>query len=376
MPLLLAYRRWWCLVFLGLLLLPTIGLVTPDLPAPLRAARAVPPLWWERATERLDPYINNNYGLRGVFMAAHAAYGRAMKSTRERPVLVGQDGQLFYTGEGALDQSLGRLFRTGQMDMLVRVTERMRQELDKAGIRFGVVSPPNAQSVIGDLMPEWAQAEQRHPTEYDFAAKSLTANGISFVDLRPILKEARAGGPVYQKTDTHWNSRGAVLGFNAAMRAVGRDDLQIDPAAALGAPVAKETGDLARYLGESSDTGDTDLALKGPMIVPADLKPITGLFPPPVPGDPFDSYAFETGHPGPRILIIGDSFSQRFWPGLLAARSSAFAWTHHRNCRFDWGIIGRFKPDLVVYAPVERGLPCVGTPAGLSVPPADKAKAS
>lgn len=376
MPLLLAYRRWWCLVFLGVLLLPTIGLFTPDLPAPLRVARVVPPAWWERATERLDPYINNHYGLRGVFMAAHAAYGRFMKSTREHPVLIGQDGQLFYTGEGALDQSLGRLFRTKQMEMLVRVTDRMRQELDRAGSRFAVISPPNAQTVLATLMPEWAQNEQRHPTEYDFAAKTLSAHGTSFLDLRPILEEAQATGPVYRKTDTHWTMGGALLGFNAAMRAAGRDDLQVDPAEALGGTVDKETGDLARFLGESNPTGDTDVATKGPMIPPANLKPITGLFPPTPPGDPFEPYAFETGHAGPRILVIGDSFTQHFWPGLLAARSSAFAWTHHRNCRFDWSIIGRFKPDLVIYAPVERSLPCVGTPVGLSVPSADKANAS
>lgn len=367
MPLLFAYRRWWCAIFLAVLLLPTIGLFTPDLPAPLRTARAVPPLWWARATERLDPYINDNYGLRGLFMSAHASYGRAIKSTRQRPVLLGQNGQMFYTGEGALEQSLGRLFRKGQMDALVRVTDAMRAELDRRGIRFGVVSPPNAQTVLADQMPDWAQSEQRHPTEYDFAATTLAAHGTPFVDLRPILKAARADGPVYLKTDTHWNTRGAVLGFNAAMQAAGRDDLKVDPASALGPLQKAPSGDLARYLGESNATGDLDYPREGPMRDQPGLTPLPGIMPPSPPNDPFESYAYATGHAGPRILVIGDSFSQHFWPGLLASRASAFAWTHHRNCRFDFGVIDRFKPDVVIYAPVERGLPCTGTPAGLTL---------
>lgn len=367
MPLLFAYRRWWCFAFIGLLLLPTLGLVMPDLKAPIRTVQTVPPAWWIQATERLDPYINNNYGFRGLFMGAHAAYSKFMKSTRERPVLIGQKGQIFYTGEKALDQSLGRIFRTDQVERLVHVTDRMRDVLKARGITFAMVVPPNGQSVMPDLLPAWAQSEQKRPTEYDSVAATLPARGTAFADLRPELTAAREEGPVYRRTDTHWNNRGAVLGFNAAMRAAGRPELQVPESEALGPLTPTATGDLARYLGETSDTGDLDYPPKGPMVQPANLKPLPGLMPATRGNDPFEGYAYETGHPGPRILVIGDSFSQSFWPGLLARNASAFGWTHHRNCRFEWSVIDRFKPDIVIYAPVERAITCLGSPAGLDM---------
>ncbi|WP_029005128.1 alginate O-acetyltransferase AlgX-related protein [Azorhizobium doebereinerae] len=367
MPLLFAYRRWWCAVFFAVLLLPTIGLFTPDLPAPLRTVRAVPPLWWARATERLDPYINDNYGLRGLIMAANASFDRMVQSTGKRPVLIGSDGQLFYTGEGALDQTLGRVFRRGQMEALTRVAARMRDVLGKDGVKLVVLSPPNAQTVLSDHLPDWALSERRTPTEYDFAAETLPEQGVTFVDLRPVMTAALAGGPVYRKTDTHWNSRGALLAFNAAMDAAGLPDLRVDPAQALGPLQKVPTGDLSRFLGESKASGDVDFPPRGAMLPQPGLKPILGVMPPSPPNDPFESYAYDTGHAGPRILVIGDSFTQHFWPGLLASRTSAFAWTHHRNCRFSWSAVERFKPDIVIYVPVERSLPCTGTPAGLAM---------
>ncbi|MGU3492674.1 alginate O-acetyltransferase AlgX-related protein [Xanthobacteraceae bacterium A53D] len=368
MALLLSFRRWWCVVFVALLSLPTIGLFTPDLPAPVRMNVAVPAGWWIRAAEKLDPFINDNYGMRGVFMAGHATYGRAMKASRNRPVLIGRNDRMFYTGEQAMDQTLGKVFRKAPIDQFVQVTSRMQELLAKSGARLVVAVPPNGQSVYTEDLPEWAAHEMRRPTEYDHVAKALPEAGVPFVDLRKPLIDAKAGGPVYYRTDTHWNHRGALIGFNAVLGAAGLPGAVIPENDALGPIFERGTGDLSRFLGDVREKGDTDYQSIGPMIRPKGLTPITGVMPPAAPNDPFEPYAFETGHAGPRILVIGDSFSQFFWQGPLAAVSSAYGWMHHRSCKFDWSAIERFKPDIVIYAPVERSLPCQGTPAGLPMP--------
>lgn len=368
MPLLMSFRRWWCVVFLALLSLPTIGLFTKDVSAPVRMTIAAPVGWWIRAAEHLDPFINDNYGMRGAFMSAHAAYRRFLKTTPNRPVLVGKNERLFFTAEQTLDQSLGRVFRKARLERLVEMTTRMREALAAKGAQLVVMVPPNGQTVYADQLPDWAIREQRHPTEYDFLAKALPEAGTKFVDLRAPLEAARADGEVYFRTDTHWNQRGALIGFNAAMAAAGREDLAVSPADALGPLQERPIGDLSRLMGETSPKGDFNYEQKGPAIKPADLKPILGVMPPSPPKDPFEPYAYETGHAGPRILVIGDSFTQYFWPGLLASRSSAFGWMHHRNCTFDWTAVERFKPDLVIYAPVERSMLCNGWPAGLPAP--------
>ncbi|GGF85200.1 hypothetical protein GCM10007301_51390 [Azorhizobium oxalatiphilum] len=367
MALLLSFRRWWCVVFVGLLLLPTIGLFTPDLPAPARMNNVVPNGWWVRAAEKLDPFINDNYGLRGTLMTGHAAYGRAFQVSRDRPVLIGRHERMFYTAEQTLDQTLGRVLRKPQLEQMVSVTARMREEVAKWGGKLVVAIPPNSQTIYGEDLPDWTERERRRPTEYDFIAEAMPKAGVPFVDMRPALTAAKSGGAVYFRTDTHWNRRGALIGFNAVMAAAGYPQLEVPEADALGPVFRMATGDLSRFLGETNPTGDTDYEWKPAMIKPDTLKPITGVMPASPPNDPFEPYAYETGHAGPRVLVVGDSFTQHFWPGLLAHGTSAFGWMHHRSCKFDFSAVERFKPNLLIYIPVERSMPCAGTPAHLDM---------
>ena len=360
MPLLMAYRRTWAIFVFVVLLLPTVGLVAPDLPAPLRTMVAPEARWWVRATERLDPYINQTFGFRGAVLAAHNAYGRALGQTGTDKVLEGKDGALFFKEDMALEQSLGQVRRAAAITGIAEVAERLDAMVRETGGRFAMVVPPNGATVNFELLPDATQRFLSPPTEYDLLGAEMARRHIPFVDLRPILAKAKADGPVQYRIDTHWNRRGALIGFNAAMAAVGRPDLEIDPAEALGPKVAKTTGDLVRLSGRAkADKPDVDYEAKGPFVVPADLTPVDGLLPPPESArDPFPSQVFATGHGGPRILVIGDSNTQHFWTGLLAARASVFGWMHHRYCKFDMEAVRRFRPDILLYVPAERSLPC------------------
>ena len=154
-----------------------------------------------------------------------------------------------------------------------------------------------------------------------------------------------------------------MLAFNAAVSAAGRPDLQIPPDEANGPPGPAPTGDLSRYLGEANETGDIDFAKR--LMTPDTLVPLQGLMPVRPESDPFQPFAYATGHDGPSILVIGDSFTQGYWPRFLAARTSRFAWMHHSSCRFEADAIDRFKPDIVFYMPTERSIPCKGQPSGM-----------
>ncbi|WP_454916975.1 alginate O-acetyltransferase AlgX-related protein [Xanthobacter sediminis] len=359
MPLLMSFRRYWAIFVVAVLCLPTIGFLAPDLPAPLRSVVAPEARWWTHAATRLDPYINNAFGFRGAVLAAHAQYGRWIGSGKLR-VLKGEDGALFIKEDQALEQSLGQMLRPQAVAAAADTAARLEQMVEAWGGRFLVMSPPNAQTVNFDLLPAYARALKHTPTEYDLFTADLKARGVPFLDLRPLMADAKTDGPVYRRIDTHWNERGALLAFNAAMDALGRPDLKADPAEALGAPVVRTEGDLVRMAGLTKpEKPDIGYQIKGPMAAQPGLKPLTGVIAPVGPRDPFVPQAFETGHAGPRIMVIGDSFTQGYWKGLLASRASAYAWIHHRRCRFDFADVERFKPDILIYAPTERMIPCL-----------------
>ena len=359
MALILAFRRWWAILFVALLSLPALGHFLPDLPAPMRTTLAPEARWWEEANKRLDPYVNNVFGFRGAVLAAHRAYVRFIGAPAGHNFIVGENGSLFYTGEHAMEQSVGQLVRADKVDEFVGVAERLKAQIAPWGGRLLVAVPPNSQTINFENLPAYARRQMVSPTEYDLLAARLKAAGVDFVDLRAVLREAKQSGAVYWRHDTHWNERGALIGFNAAMAAVGHSDFAVSPEEALGAPVARPDGDMMR-MADRTKLGDPDLAfpMKGPMLMPDDLVPITGIMAPVGKGNPFPPFAFDTGHPGPRIMVLGDSFTNRFWRGLLAYRSSAFAWTHHLFCQFDRKEIDAFKPDILIYAATERLFPC------------------
>jgi len=365
----MSFRRYWAIFVFVVLCLPTIGLFAPDLPAPLRSVAAPGARWWSHAASRLDPYINNAFGFRGAVLAAHAQYGRWIGSGKLR-VLKGEDGALFIKEDQALEQSLGQVLRPQAIAAAADTAARLMKMVEGWGGRFLATSPPNSQTVNFHLLPAYARALRRTPTEYDLFAADLKARGVPFVDLRPLMDAAGKDGPVYRRIDTHWNERGALIAFNAAMDALGRLDLKADPAEALGEPVTRTEGDLVRMAGLTRpEKPDIGYRIKGPMAAQPGLTPITGVIAPVGPSDPFVPQAFETGHAGPRIMVIGDSFTQSFWRGLLASRASAYAWIHHRRCRLDVADVERFRPDILIYAPTERMIPCLPPKEDAKAPP-------
>ncbi len=65
-----------------------------------------------------------------------------------------------------------------------------------------------------------------------------------------------------------------------------------------------------------------------------------------------------TGRAGPAVLIIGDSFTESFFPPLLAQHAGRAIWMHSHECAFDWNAIDRYRPDEVWWMPTERALVC------------------
>ncbi|QRG06591.1 hypothetical protein EZH22_27305 [Xanthobacter dioxanivorans] len=363
MPLLMSFRRWWAAIFVAILLLPTIGLVAPDVPAPLRTVLEPEGRWWEEAARRADPYINNAFGFRGAVLAAHRSYVRFLGDTQGDLALKGEHGALFLKDEHALEQSLGQLVRPEAVSGFVAFAARMDAYMKAHGGRFVVLVPPNGHTTNFEYLPAYARRLKKEPTEYDLVARQMKAAGITFVDMRPILAAAKKDGPVHWRYDTHWNQRGMLLGFNAAMAAAGRPDLEVKPQDALGPPEPRLTGDLLRATGARvPNPPDVQFPPKGPMVKPRNPNLIPGIVKPVPANDPFVPYAIDTGHPGPRIMVIGDSFSQGSWQGLGVSQASAYAWMHHRYCRFDMGAVERFRPDILIYVPTERAMPCRGEP--------------
>ncbi len=349
-------RRYFAVLALLLIATPlVVGLVAPDSPATvLKEGRRLAPAPripatgadWLALPAEFDAYLKDHFGLREAMIRAHKDLTRPMLGMGSDSVLVGRDGRMFYLGEEAVRQSAGLVVRDERVADTVDLIAAMRDDLARRKSRFLVAVPPNAATVYQDDLPDWAQKRGRR-TEYDLFLDGLAAKGVKTVDLRPVMAEARSGGAVYFRHDSHWTARGALMAYNAVVEADGRPDWPLDPATALTAPEPRKGGDLARLLGVQDNVTEEaeELAL------PEGRKTL-------LTSDPYGDYVETSGRPGPTIMIIGDSFTAAHLEPMVLQHAGRVVWLAAQHCGFDWSAIDRFLPDEVWWMPNERFLVC------------------
>jgi len=352
---LLRSRRYLVVwVFLLLAAPLVVGMVAPDgASSILREGRtpAPNPKWSLASLSALpgevDAYLKDHFGLRAKMIRAHKDLTKPILETGNKDVLVGRHGHLYLLSGGLIQQSAGLMVRDQRVAESADLLAAMRDALARRGVSFFVAVGPSSSTIDKADLPLWAQGSGKK-TEYDHFLEDLAARGVRTVDLRPGLNAAAQTGKVYLTHDAHWTARGALVGFDAVVEADGHPEWRIDPATALGAPAEVRGGDLARMLGVQDDVSEQADAL---------LIHQTGTDEN-VSDGPIPDHVVTTGRPGPTIVVIGDSFTARYFPLMLSEHVGRVVWAHHHQCGFDWRLIDRFHPDEVWWIPTERAIVC------------------
>jgi alginate O-acetyltransferase complex protein AlgJ len=352
------YRRYFAAAAFLLLATPlVVGLVKPDgvasivkegrNPAPAPKPPSSPGDWLSLPKE-IDAYLDDRFGLRERMIRLHRDLTHPVVLKVNTAALIGRSGRMFYEGNEMVRQSAGLVLRDARVTQTARLLADMRDALAKRGARFLVAIPPNSSTIYQDDLPAWAQDNGRK-TEYDLLLEELKGYGVKTVDLRPVLKSLRAEGEeAYLLYDAHWTPRGALAGFNAVVEADGRPEWRLDPATAMGPLQELKGGDVARILGVQDDVSEKTRMLALPFRG-SDENLSSGIMP---------DHMVSTAPPGPTIMVIGDSFTQGYFPLMLSQHGGRFIWIHHHECGFDWKLVDKFRPDEVWWTPTERFLIC------------------
>jgi alginate O-acetyltransferase complex protein AlgJ len=352
------HRRFFAIAAFLLLATPLVtGLIQPDsdelilkegrnpAPAPrLRDSGSD----WRTLPKQVDAYLKDRFGLRHAMINLHRDLTQPVLLKPNTIILTGRSGRMFYEGDEMVRQSAGLVLRDVRVTQTARLIGEMRDALAKRGARLLVTIPPNSSTIYQDDLPAWAQADGRK-TEYDLLFDDLKKYDVKAVDLRPVLRDLRAQGEeAYLLYDAHWTPRGALAGFNAIVEADGRPERRLDPATVTGPLEERKGGDVARILGVQDEVREQAKTLRlAPSRTDEAISP--GIMP---------DHVVATDRPGPTIMIIGDSFTQGYFPSMLTQHGGRAVWIHHHQCGFDWKLIDRFRPDEVWWAPTERFLLC------------------
>ncbi len=156
------------------------------------------------STDNIESYVN------------YSAYKQFNISLVNNKVIIGKDGFLFLGNDfgRVLDKTKG-IFRPSQkeIEQWSDKLKDLQNWYENQGIKFVIVIAPNKHSIYPEKLPHWM--EYHGKTITDDIVESAIKRGVHLLDLRPILLSKKEDKPLYFKTDTHWNKRGAGFAFEA-----------------------------------------------------------------------------------------------------------------------------------------------------------------
>ena len=125
-----------------------------------------------------------------------------------------------------------------EIDNWVSSMSSRQQWLAKQGIPMVVAIAPNKHSVYPEYLPTGTVIER--PNSTDRLIEAAMRHNLKIIDLRiPLISEKQQHPYLYNKTDSHWTTLGAYVGYRAIMQEVTRrvpntkyyqwDELTISP---------------------------------------------------------------------------------------------------------------------------------------------------
>ncbi len=308
----------------------------------------------------LEAYFRDHFGFRNRLIRWERRWKHDLfRESASADVITGQDGWLYFSGEYMMENFQGlRKFSPEVLQGWQALLEKRRDWLAARGIKYLFVIPPDKQSVYPEFLPDWL-ANRGAPNKLDqFVAHMKAHSTVEVLDLRPVLLEGKKSAATYLQTDTHWNAYGGFLTYQALVRALARQLPDLHEPLPLSAfeqhPIAHETGDLGKMLGQVSHLVESN----GVAIVPrAPLgKPAFKLAPERFPKKwrPKTEPALtEYDAPTPKAMLFRDSFAGS-WTWYLGYHfhEVLYIWQYE----WDANLIEREKPTVVIDEMLERFL--------------------
>ena len=197
--------------------------------------------------KEFNAYFNDHFAFRNELVYADARIqADVFRVSAVESVIAGTDGWLYYTdsrkdylGEDPLTE--------GEVYGLARNLYLADQFARSRGASLAVAIPPNKNTLYGGNMPYYDNhMVTSGPHAMDRLLPYLKEMGVRYTDLGDIFRKEGSGEPLYLKRDSHWNNKGALLGYNAMMDALGKEHDSYESV-----PVTRksdEYGDLNRML--------------------------------------------------------------------------------------------------------------------------------
>lgn len=353
-------RRWLFLLWIGILLVPALGLLGPHERSSAREARLLaqppaPPLSLAALLDlprQADAFVRDQFGFRPQIVRASAALRESLndEAAGSGNFLRGRDGFLLLR-EG-LSESLGFTTSPEAAAQSGALACEVQRRSVQSGARFLYTIAPSPTTIYPEVAPD-GMGPPIAPTDYDLVLQAARACGAEVLDLRAPLRARREAALLYRRTDTHWTPRGAVIAFNSIVSRLDHPELRVD-SRLFRWRTREVLGDMTRIAGAleaDAEMVETPELRRRDHIEPTET-------PLPQPDPTVAGFVRDYPRDGLSVLLIGDSFTHAFFPNYLAPVARRVTFIHHQRCGFDWREVERAQADIVLFMPTERFALC------------------
>jgi hypothetical protein len=316
-----------------------------------------------------DAYYQDHFGFREWFIHRHQReLSKRFGVSGVAEVIEGREQWLYLAGGDILDDLKGKLHFSDAHKTLFWQQLRQRQAwLGQQGCGYLFLVAPSKQSIYPEFMPKHFQTLRGQSRLDDLLASMPSQGGGALLDIRKQLIAAKSGARLYDRSDTHWNLRGAYVAYVAIME---RLQSLVKPAPAMEtlhfAALYEDTpaGDLAGMMGEGGSRREQSPRFEK-SVFSATLKgvaaPIATMLSLP---QLKVAHTVKAGR-GLRVLVLHDSFFERLKPMVSESFGEVlYVWRYYDAATMGFfsetrlqELVALYKPDLVIEELVERNLP-------------------
>jgi hypothetical protein len=305
---------------------------------------------------RFQSFFQDNFGLRTLLIRGHALLdAEVLHVSPSQTVLWGREGWLFYADDGAAEDIVADTPLTDEeMEVWRKTLVDDRDWLRRRGIEYVFALAPDKHVIYPEYLPPAVRRLGRETRMDQLAAYLRAHTDLVIVDLKTPLLQSKAEDRVYDRTDTHWNRRGAYVGYRAIMEAVAARVPGVGPPWPLAdfrpRRAITRGKDLAGMLGLSDVLLEEELSYepvrprRARVIEPADPSPN---------GDEGYLVTGIAGSERPKAVVFRDSFTSRLIPYLSEHFSRAvYLWQND----VDPAAVLKERPAVVIHEIVGRHL--------------------
>lgn len=360
-------RRVWTVFFLVFIAAPALVQITgrdPDLgpsgekrkpsPWPGRPRAIAEVRAWPAA---VDAWYKDHFGLRRVLIRGHSLLlYRGLRTTPQPRVIVGREDWLFYNGAASGDGDPVSDCRgvnpipTDQMERWRWMLQDLHDWLAARNIPLLVALVPGKETIYPEYLPAW-MTRVGPETTMEYAARYLTERGaFPFLNLLPVLQQARADHLAYLKTDTHWNEFGAYRAY----RALAAHFAPTVPALEPWPESEFDRKDLVSPGGDLAGMMDLKPLLRDHFVAMHAHRPRRATSNALSDAEVADVESQSPDASLPRALFLRDSFTV----GLIPYFAEHFSYAYYQwiSGGVDLRVLDRVNPDLVVFIVGDRQL--------------------